>query len=158
MNATTYWCLCIHNDNHNNSGTHTTTRVQHALSSSSLWKLQPPPPNPPYATTLPPANYTLETVTYAQAIPLHVGGSGVVVTEESEREKERERTRAKAEQTPPPTNKFILLRCPKREPVCAYFVHNVQGRGSGHDDADPCVACDRRLCARDTDCGAVVGD
>ena len=27
-----------------------------------------------------PATYTLETVTYAQAIPLHVGGSGAVVT------------------------------------------------------------------------------
>jgi hypothetical protein len=36
-------------------------------------------------------------------------------------------------------------------------VHDVQRRGYAHEEADPCAACDRRLCARNTDCGPVVG-
>jgi hypothetical protein len=38
--------------------------------------------------------YTVETVTYAQAIPLHVGGSGAVLTKESESEQEKIRVKA----------------------------------------------------------------
>jgi hypothetical protein len=50
---------------------------------------RPRPPSPNFTTTTgssicysvaTPATYTLETVTYAQATPLHVGGSGAVVT------------------------------------------------------------------------------
>jgi hypothetical protein len=57
---------------------------------------RPRPPSGNSTTTTPiryslatPATYTLETVTYAQAIPLHVGGSGAVVTKEPESEREK---------------------------------------------------------------------
>jgi hypothetical protein len=45
-----------------------------------------------------PAVYVLDTVTYAQAMPLHVGGSGHLVTRN--RNRKRNRTRVKAEKTP----------------------------------------------------------
>ena len=81
-----------HSDNDNSrsnttsTSTRTNSRVQHHPPSTSLWQLQLPP-DLPYATaTLHP--YTLKTVTYAQAIPLHVGGSGAVVAKELERGRE----------------------------------------------------------------------
>ena len=57
----------------------------------------PRPPSGSSITTTPlnlqfaiPTTYTLETVTYTQAIPLCVGGSGAVVSKESEGEREQD--------------------------------------------------------------------
>lgn len=54
---------------------------------SNTTRPRPPPRNSTTTTgssicysVATPATYTLEAVTYAQAIPLHVGGSGAVVT------------------------------------------------------------------------------
>ena len=80
----THWHLAIHSDNHNNSGTCTTSRgpTRPALV-FSLATPQPSSPDLPYITASP--QYTLESASHAQAIPLHVDSSGAIVTEETKR-------------------------------------------------------------------------
>ena len=63
-----------------------------------------------------PVTYTLEIVTYAQAIPLRVGGSGAVVTKETERSMDN--GKAKEDDTFP-------LGCLKQGPIRAHLVCDV---------------------------------
>jgi hypothetical protein len=52
-----------------------------------------------------PATYTRETVTYAQAIPLQVGGSDALATRDSEREREEDKDKGREnapQHIPPP--------------------------------------------------------
>ena len=114
-------CFSLHSDNDNSRSTSTNTRTGR--------RVQPRPPSGNSTTTTGSsiryivatlATYTFEIVTYAQAIQLHVSGSGAVVANELDRE--RNRTRTKAEKTPP-TSAFLLPTLSKREPIrTTYFV------------------------------------
>ena len=68
-----------------------------------------------------PATYTLETVTYARAIPLHVGGSGALVSREAKRKKAKDKGESCADE---------FFGRSKWEPLCIHLVCHVQRRGS----------------------------
>jgi hypothetical protein len=97
-----------------------------------------------------PASYQLETVTYAQAIPLHVGGSGAVIATETERATDKGKAK---ENTTNSSKNSSVARSGSPYTPNSYATFKDE---SAYDYADPCASCHRRLCPRDTDCRAVI--
>ena len=118
--------LSIHSDNHNSSGTRTTSRVQHDPPLSSLWQFH---------------NYHLHTLHRRHTSHLHTRNRHLcanysmwVVPVPWYQKIERSTDKGKAEEG----DNFPLGRL-KREPVRTHLVCDVQRRRSTHDHVDPCA-------------------
>ena len=81
-----------------------------------------------------PATYTVETVTYAQAIPLYVGGSGAVVTKKTESSTDKGKAK-EGDKFPPRSLEARARTYPSR-------MRYSKTKNLHTYHVDPCVACD----------------